>query len=1034
MPRRGRWTAVIGSIAVAVALVVLSGWVFGVRALTDVWPGWPAMQAAVAAAFLLTGIALPAVARGEASGAAVWCRTGIGCAAVGALLALASIVAPGRVSMPQATAWAFLLLDAALVLITLRRAVLAAQGLLALVLLAQLPVLLGYAYGNGLIRALRPFAPEAMHSALLLAALAVAALHLRPDIGPMKLATGPGMGGRLIRRLLPVFVVVLFAAGLVRSWGARAGLYHPAVGESVIVLLVLAVVTAAVWHSAAALTRIETERDRFFTLGRDLFCLIETGGRFARVNQAFTRALGWTAEELLEQPLLAFVQPEDRAATAGQLEALAAGLTGAAFENRVQTRDGEWRRISWTIAAGPKRRLFYATGRDVTELHEAERALRESEENLAITLRSIGDGVIATDAAGRVTRMNPAAERLTGWADAEAAGRSVGDVFRIERESTGEPAPVPVDEVLRTDETALLADHAVLVSRDGTRRPIGDSAAPIRDAEDVLVGVVMVFRDISAERGAERALQEINEELERRVAARTAAHAASEQRFVDLVEFAPDALFIVDADGRITLVNRQAERLFGWERQEMVGRALADLVPAAAAAALLAPHEPSAVPDEPWTTGEGSWRPLARRRDGSEFPIEIRLSPLQSGGDRLVVAAVRDMTSRAELEAQFLQAQKMESVGRLAGSVAHDFNNLLTVINSVAEIAATSLREDDPLAEDLRTIRDAGWRGADLTRQLLAFSRRQVLQPRVANPNGILQDLMPMLGRLLGESISLEFAPGADIWNVLVDAGQIGQVIMNLAVNARDAMPRGGRLGIETRNVAAGEGELAVPPGRRAGDSVLIVVADAGHGMDAETRRRIFEPFYSTKPAGRGTGLGLSTAYGIVKQSGGEVLVDSEPGVGTTFRVYLPRVLGQQPQRPAPKPSSAAVRGHETVLVVEDEGPLRLLAERILVRAGYHVLVAANGSQALDLIAKHRGHVDLVLSDLMMPGMSGPEMAKRVLAEHPDVRILYTSGYTDETAQQEGLETSAFFLAKPFSVDQLRAKIREVLDATSAGP
>jgi nitrogen-specific signal transduction histidine kinase/CheY-like chemotaxis protein len=391
------------------------------------------------------------------------------------------------------------------------------------------------------------------------------------------------------------------------------------------------------------------------------------------------------------------------------------------------------------------------------------------------------------------------------------------------------------------------------------------------------------------------------------------------------------------------------------------------------------------------------------------------------------VAVKRDITRDLALEAQFLQAQKMQGIGRLAGGVAHDFNNLLSVILSHTEFLLDSVAELDPLREDVVEIERAGKRAAGLTRQLLAFSRKQVLAPEVLDLNHILGDMEKMLRRIIGEDVALSQELAPDLGLVKADPGQIEQVVMNLVVNARDAMAGGGALVIRTRNRDLGEEESRradVAPGRY----VEVEIADTGVGMDAQTLGRIFEPFFTTKPVGKGTGLGLATVYGIARQSGGGILVDSEIGKGTAFHILLPRDLSEAAPaaRAAPAPRTAA--GPATILVVEDEEPLRRVAVRILEKAGYTVLAAGDGAEAARLAAEC-GEIDLLLTDVIMPQMSGRALAEGLMRERPGLRVLYMSGYTDDAIVHHGvLEPGTHFLSKPFTQEGLLEKVRDVLD------
>jgi len=435
-------------------------------------------------------------------------------------------------------------------------------------------------------------------------------------------------------------------------------------------------------------------------------------------------------------------------------------------------------------------------------------------------------------------------------------------------------------------------------------------------------------------------------------------------------------------------------------------------------------------------TGDQSrwrWPDIPIRRPG-ELNTYVGASAARIPGTELMVSLVWDETvrhrasaERKRLEQQLLSSQRMEAVGRLAGGVAHDFNNLLSVILSYAGFVADALADNDATLADVAEIQKAGERAATLTRQLLAFSRRQILQPEVINLNQMVRSMGKMLRRLLGEDVQVELTLGAELDNVLADPGQVDQVLMNLAVNARDAMPQGGRLTIETANIQLIAGAPELPLGLAPGRYVLLTVTDTGCGMPPEVQAHAFEPFYTTKEKGHGTGLGLSTVYGIVKQSGGAIRVESAPGTGTSFMVYLPRV--EQPTTRRRPSKAVVVGGTETVLIVEDEDAVRRSAERILRSAGYRVLSADSGEDALSLCQDQGEEVDLLLADVVMPQMSGPELAAQLTLHRPRLKVLYMSGYTDDAIGKHGvLAPEIAFIGKPFAAVALASKVREVLD------
>jgi hypothetical protein len=525
--------------------------------------------------------------------------------------------------------------------------------------------------------------------------------------------------------------------------------------------------------------------------------------------------------------------------------------------------------------------------------------------------------------------------------------------------------------------------------------------------------------------------------------------------FVGLLEGAPDAMVCVDRGGRIALVNAQTERLFGYQRDELVDQPVEILVPEIARQAHRAHRDRYAADPKPRTMGSGM-ELSARRRDGSTFPTEISLSAIETDDGLLVIAAVRDVTERLELRAererlrnqterdklerQLQESQRLESLGQLAGGVAHDFNNLLAVISNYAAFVSDEVAKDgvqvdwQSVREDARQIQLAAGRAAELTHQLLAFARRDVVRPRPLDLNEVITRVEKLLIRTLGEHVVLktDLAPG--LRAVLADPGQIEQVLVNLAVNARDAMPSGGTLVVQTSVTDVDEsraaGRIGLPPGRIGlppGQYACMKISDTGAGMPREVIDHAFEPFFTTKPKGERTGLGLATVYGIVTQAGGYVRIYSELDIGTTVTILLPAIGPGVQAEPVPVQEPGGGRG-ETVLIVEDEPAMREVTRRILSRSGYHVIVAANGHEAIEIAASHIGDIDVLLTDVVMPRMLGKEAAERIRALRPGVKVLFMSGYAQGVLDSQGVvEVGVNLIQKPFSEAQLLVTLRQII-------
>ena len=679
------------------------------------------------------------------------------------------------------------------------------------------------------------------------------------------------------------------------------------------------------------------------------------------------------------------------------------------LEHRVQRADGtiRWvheRAVVERDAEGRPIRMIGAV-QDITDRRAAEEALKSGEERYRRIVENTSEGIWIYDTQGITTFMNARMAEMVGYTLAEAIGMHV---FAFMAPSARAEAQARMDR-RRRGESERSDFH--LRRKDGTELTVSIQANPLFDSAASVEAVLSLVTDVSAQRRADE------------VRARMAA----------VVESSEDAILSASLDGTITSWNPGATKLYEYSSEEALGRNLSMLLPPAILE--VERHILTRV-----ARGEAmhSHETQRLRKHSGPVDVAVTISPIRDATGAVVGVSgiVRDLTARKAAEAalhrteeQFRQAQKMEAVGRLAGGVAHDFNNVLSVILSYADLAIDALKHGDPMLGDMREIQTAGRRAAELTHQLLAFSRQQVRQPRVIDVNKVVTEMQRMLGRLLGEDVELAFHPAPELGRVLADPGQLEQVLMNLVVNARDAMLDGGKLTIETDDVTLDTAYVSAHLGVAPGRYVLIAVSDTGTGMDAATRARLFEPFFTTKEVGRGTGLGLATVFGIVQQSGGHVGVYTEPGHGSTFKVYLPRT-DQPTAAPSATASPKAARGTETILLVEDEQQVRVVACAILRRNGYRVLDASNGGEALLLARDFVGEIQLLLTDVVMPRMSGRKLAEELAPLQPAMSVLFASGYTDDAIVHHGvLDAGVAFLQKPFTPGVLLRKVREVLDA-----
>ena len=750
----------------------------------------------------------------------------------------------------------------------------------------------------------------------------------------------------------------------------------------------------------------------------DAVFISDAGGRFTHFNDAFATFHRFRNKEECATTLAEYPEFLDVFLANGEpapLEQWAVsralrGETATNAEYTLRRRDtGETWEGSYSLA--PIRDTAGAivgsvvVGRDITERKRAETALRESEARFSTIFNASPIGInIFGLADNRSREVNESYLKIVGYSREEIRGH------------TAEELNLFIDREARAAWTARLREGKPVLNQDARlRRKSGEirqalASIEVIDISGDRMGLVIVA-DITERKQAEEALRE------------------SEDRFRALIDGAPDGIY-VQGEGRFLFLNPAMVRLIGAQApEELVGT---DMM------LRIAPEYHEAVRARIRSQGDGSAAPPMEleylRLDGTRIAVETVAVAIRFQGRDSYLVFVRDGTARRiaegereNLQAQLLQAQKMESVGRLAGGVAHDFNNILTVQRGYCEMLKHGLNEEDPMAKGLAQIDACAERAARLTRQLLAFSRKQALQPRVFDMNGLVADLEQMLRRLIGEDVDLRAVAARAPAMVKADPGQIEQVLVNLAVNARDAMPEGGKLTIQVAPVeldqSYAESHVDVVPGRY----VMLAMSDTGTGMDEETMRRIFEPFFTTKGEGKGTGLGLSTVYGIVHQSGGSIWVYSEPGKGTTFKVYLPRVQEEAAAPAAEKTDTARGKG-EMVLIVEDEPTLRELAQLIIENLGYRAAVTANAGEALILVEEQGMRPDVILTDVVMPGMSGRLLVDRLRRTMPDVKVIYMSGYTEDAIVHHGvLEAGIEFLQKPFTVAALAATLSSAL-------
>jgi PAS domain S-box-containing protein len=722
-------------------------------------------------------------------------------------------------------------------------------------------------------------------------------------------------------------------------------------------------------------------------------------------NFGVQSAVGMRSEDLLPPAKAALWTPlYDHALSEGAFRAEYSLVDGRTLElafNRI-VQDGETTGIS----------VF---GKDITERKTAEKTLLEAEKQYRDIFAGALEGIYRTSLEGKPLAVNPAAARMLGYDSAQEFLSAIANVSDLWLDPNGRQRflqPLAQREVVRGYECQLKR-------KDGTAIWVSLSSRKVCGDDRRALYTEGFIEDITERKRADEKLRE------------------SERQLRTVLETISLVGVMLDRQGNITLCNDFLLALSGWKREEVLRRNWFEL--------FLPSEIRGRIRQEVFldTIGTGEipthYQNEIITRKGERHLVDWNNTVIRDPGGQIVgVASIgEDITElkraeavKARIEDQLRQAQKLESVGRLAAGVAHDFNNLLTVINGYSQLLLGRVKAGDPLRDALEEIHKAGERAAGLTQQLLAFSRKQILQPRVLDLNRVVEQMRPMLERLMGEDVEVCVQLQAEAATICADPNQLEQVLMNLAGNSRDAMPAGGKFSIETGFVECDESHAQLRPGTHAGSYVMLAVSDTGGGMSEKTRGHIFEPFFTTKEVGKGTGLGLSTIHGIVEQSGGYIEVASELGRGTTFKIYIPGVVDAQADSGKPK-AAAAMGGQETVLVVEDQAEVREYAAAALRAYGYQVIEAANAEEAMMLCEREGERIDLILTDVVMPGLSGRELADRLKQREHGIKMLFMSGHTDDTMVHHGvLRKEAEFIQKPFGPDQLALKVREVLGAS----
>ncbi len=746
---------------------------------------------------------------------------------------------------------------------------------------------------------------------------------------------------------------------------------------------------------------LRESEERYRSLSEAAFeaIFISEKGVCLEQNPTAEKMFGYTSSEAIGRMGTEWIVPEDREMVMNNMlsgyeepyEATALRKDGSTFPSEIQAKMMHYKGRDVRVTAL----------NDITKRKHAEDKLKRSEERYRSIFESAANLITSIDSEGIIVDCNDRINAFLGYTKKEIIGNSMGKIIHPDYM---EKAAESLNEILQTGFS--YDKEYTMIKKDGELIDVIINSSGLNKADGGYERTICIINDITERKKAEKALRE------------------SDNKFRLIAERIFDVIFMADLDAVISYVSPSVERVFGYSPAELIGSNISKFVPVAVLPDVISTFQ---------TTAQGL--PVENvqsefiKKNGSVACVEINALPIHKDGKIVgAQAIVHDITVRKDTEKQLRLAQKMESVGRLAGGVAHDFNNMLGVILGHTEMALEQVDPDRPLYDHLTEIRLAAERSADLTRQLLAFARKQTVTPRVLNLNEIVGGMHKMLQRLIGEDIDLSWLPGGDLWSIRMDPSQIDQIMANLCVNARDAIAGVGVVTIDTANTTPDEAYCADYPGFVPGEYVLLSISDDGCGMDKEILGNLFEPFFTTKGIGEGTGLGLSMVYGIVKQNDGFIYVQSEPGQGTTFKIYLPRYEVST----APIQSSSTAKplqpGHETILLVEDEPAILHLTKMMLEQHGYKVLVALTPGEAIRLAGELQGEINLLITDVVMPQMNGRDLAKKLLSVHPNIKRLFMSGYTADVIAHHGvLDEGVHFIQKPFTNQDLAVKVHEAL-------